>query len=200
LALGLLEAPGALGADVVVGEGVGMTGWPQYGGPAVGLYATREEFLRQLPGRLVGEARDKDGQKGYVLTLSTREQHIRREKATSNICTNQGLIALAYAIHLALRGPVGMKELAEQNLSIAHALEKKLAARGVKRAFGGPYFNEFAVQVKDAKQKHAAALQKGVVAGLVLETKYPEHKDVLLVSVNEQMKPSDLDKLVEVLA
>ncbi len=200
VALALLEAPGALGADVVVGEGVGMTGGPQYGGPAVGMFATRDEFLRNLPGRIVGEARDKDGQKGYVLTLSTREQHIRREKATSNICTNQGLIALAYSVHLALRGPVGMAELATQNLSIAHALEKKLAARGIKRAFSAPYFNEFAVRVPNAKAKHQAALARGVVAGLVLENKYPEHKDVLLLSVNEQHRISDLDKLVEVIA
>ncbi|MCC6808835.1 MAG: aminomethyl-transferring glycine dehydrogenase subunit GcvPA [Deltaproteobacteria bacterium] len=200
LALGLLEAPGNLGADVVVGEGVGMTGGPQYGGPAVGLFATREEFLRQLPGRLVGEAKDKDGQKGYVLTLSTREQHIRREKATSNICTNQGLIALAYSIHLALRGPVGLAELAEHNLSIAHALEKKLAAKGVKRAFSAPYFNEFAVTVPNARSKHAAALKNGIVAGMLLERKYPEHKDVVLLSVNEQHKPSELDKLVEALS
>jgi glycine dehydrogenase subunit 1 len=200
LSLALLEAPGALGADVVVGEGLGMTGGPQYGGPGVGMFATREDLLRQLPGRLVGEAKDKDGQRGYVLTLSTREQHIRREKATSNICTNQGLIALAYAVHLALRGPVGMKLLAEQNLSVAYALEQKLKARGIVRVFNSPYFNEFAVRVPNAEKKLHAALGRGVVAGYLLEKKYTEYKDVVLLAVNETHKNDDLDQLVEVLA
>ncbi len=200
LALGLLEAPGALGADIVVGEGLGMTGGAQYGGPGVGLFATRDEFLRQVPGRLCGEARDKDGQRGYVLTLSTREQHIRREKSTSNICTNQGLLALAYSVHLALRGPVGLRELAEHNLSIAHALEQRLAARGIKRAFSAPYFNELAVRVPNAEKKLAAGLARGVVPGYLLEKKYSEYHDVVLLAVNEQHRPEDLDLLVEVLA
>ncbi len=199
-ALGLIESPGALGADVATGEGFSLCGGPSFGGPACGLFAAKEEHLRQMPGRLCGEARDEDGERGYVLTLSTREQHIRREKATSNICTNQGLIALAYSIHLALLGPRGLYQLAQNNLSIAHALEEKLASRGLRRKFSGAYFNEFALHVPNAKEKHAAAIGKGVVAGVVLERFYPELKDTLLIAVNESHSEADLDHLVEVLA
>ena len=197
-ALGLLEAPGALGADVVTGEGFSMCGGPSFGGPAVGLFAAREEYLRQLPGRLCGEARDQDGERGYVLTLSTREQHIRRDKATSNICTNQGLIALAYSIHLALLGPQGLKQLAEHNLALCTALAERLTKAGMLR-FNAPFFNEIAVHVPNARAKHAAAVKKGVVAGLLVERYYPQLKDTLLLSVNELHTSADLDRLVEVL-
>lgn len=200
LALGLIEAPGKLGADVVVGEGFSMVGGPSFGGPAVGMFAAKEEYLRQLPGRLVGEAKDKNGERGYVLTLSTREQHIRRDKATSNICTNQGLIALGYAIHLALLGPLGLRDLAEHNLSVAHELLARLEKRGVKRKFSGAFFNEFAVQVPNASTKLAAALKQGVVAGLSLDRFYPAHKDTVLVCVNESHNAADLDRLAEALS
>lgn len=200
LALGLLEAPGHQGADIVVGEGFSMVGGPSFGGPAVGMFAAKEEYLRQLPGRLVGEAKDKNGERGYVLTLSTREQHIRRDKATSNICTNQGLIALGYAIHLSLLGPQGLAELAEHNLSLMAALTDRLAKRGIKRRFAGAYFNEAAFVVPNAASKLSAAQKLGLVAGLPLDRFYPGHKDTVLVCVNEQHTSSDLDRLVEALS
>jgi len=200
LALGVLESPGTLGADIVVGEGLNMLGGPMFGGPALGLFACQDTYLRQMPGRLCGEATDKDGQKGYVLTLSTREQHIRRDKATSNICTNQGLIALAYAVHLALRGPQGLRELAIFNMSVAHELEQRLAQRGISRVFSGPYFNEFVVYVEHAKIKHQRAYEQGIVAGLLLEDNDPNMRNMLLLAVNESHEESHVQQLVEVLA
>src|SRR5262249_40937903 len=119
LAMGVLEPPGSLGADIICGEGMGLALPPTLGGPGVGLFSARAEYVRQMPGRLVGETVDQDGRRGYVLTLSTREQHIRREKATSNICTNHGLIALAFAIHLSLLGRSGFTQLARLNLAKA---------------------------------------------------------------------------------
>jgi glycine dehydrogenase subunit 1 len=197
-ALGLLAAPGALGADIVTGEGFSLCGGPSFGGPAVGLFAARAEYLRQMPGRLCGEARDQDGERGYVLTLSTREQHIRREKATSNICTNQGLIALAYSIHLALLGPQGLKQLAEHNLALCTALAERLEKSGFLH-FRAPFFNELAVHVPNARAKHAAAVKQGVVAGLLLDRFYPQLENTLLLSVNELHTSADIDRLVEVL-
>jgi glycine dehydrogenase subunit 1 len=134
-----------------------------------------------------------------VLTLSTREQHIRREKATSNICTNQGLIALALSIHLALRGPVGLRELGEHCLSNAQELERRLKQHGIAKLFSGPTLSEFAVRVPNAKQKLEAATSRGVVAGYLLERRYPNLKDSVLVACDELHTPADLDALVEVL-
>src|SRR5262249_24540557 len=128
LAFGVLQPPGALGADIAVGEGIGLAIPPSLGGPGVGLFAAKPEYTRQMPGRLVGETVDKDGRRGYVLTLATREQHIRREKATSNICTNQGLIALAFTIHMSLLGKRGFAELARLNLAKAQYAKQQLSS------------------------------------------------------------------------
>lgn len=199
LALGLIEAPGKLGADIVVGEGLSLLGGPHFGGPAVGLFAAKESFLRQMPGRLCGEAIDQEGTKGYVLTLSTREQHIRRDKATSNICTNQGLIALAYAIHLALLGPAGLRELALQNLAQSHALQEALEKNGIARAFTGPTFNEFVVYVPNAKKRLKQAHAQHITPGLLLGEFYPDLQDHLLICANETHTPAQFARLVDAL-
>src|SRR6202012_5378398 len=148
VSLGLLESPGAQGADIVAAEGQSIGNGLNFGGPYVGLFATREKFLRQMPGRLCGETVEGEGRRGCVLTLSTREQHIRREKATSNICTNQALCALAATVHLTLLGKEGLREMAEQNLAKASfALTELEKIPGVRRAFSGAFFNEFTVEL-----------------------------------------------------
>src|SRR5262249_43092644 len=147
--------PGALGADIAVAEGIGLAIPPSLGGPGVGLFAARAEHTRQMPGRLVGETVDKEGRRGYVLTLATREQHIRREKATSNICTNQGLIALAFTIHMSMLGKRGFAEMAHLNLSKTEYAKRLVGGlRGFSLAYSGPTFNEFTVRVRggDAKK------------------------------------------------
>ena len=170
MAFGVLQSPGALGADIVVGEGLGLAIPPTIGGPGVGLFAAKDEYTRQLPGRLVGETVDKDGRRGYVLTLATREQHIRREKATSNICTNQGLIALAFTIHMSLLGKRGLVELAQLNLAKAEYAKQqhRQARRLLARAFSGPTFNEFAVRVRggDANVTVEKLADQGIYAGV----------------------------------
>ena len=159
VSLGAVRPPAE--ADIVAMEAQSFGLPPSYGGPYAGVIATREKFVRQLPGRLAGQTVDADGRRGYVLTLATREQHIRREKATSNICTNQALCALAVAIHLCLLGKEGLKELAAQNLSKARfALEELEKIPGVRRAFSGSFFNEFAVELPrsgQASQRRFAA-------------------------------------------
>src|SRR5690606_13948055 len=139
----LLSPPGAQGADVAVAEGQPFGVPPSFGGPYLGLFATREEYLRQMPARLCGEAVDRDGKRGFVLTLSTREQHIRREKATSNICSNQGVIALIATVTMSVLGPSGLRGRALASARHARALESTLAAAGLRRRHSAPYFNEF---------------------------------------------------------
>src|SRR5206468_12370080 len=148
MSFGLLRSPGACGADIVVAEGQSFGVPMSFGGPYVGLFATRDKYARQIPGRLVGEAYDKEGRRGFVLTLATREQHIRRDKATSNICTNQALCALAATVHLTLLGKEGLREMAEQNLAKAQfALSELLKIPGVGRACDDPFFNEFTIEL-----------------------------------------------------
>ena len=199
LAMGLFEPPGAFGADIAVGEGLGYGVGVQVGGPACGLFAAKQAYLRQMPGRLVGETVDSDGHRGYVLTLSTREQHIRREKATSNICTNQGLLALGFAMHLALLGKQGFVHAARQNLARALRTKERLGALGLKPRFGGPHFNEVAYRVPggDADALQAAVIEaNGVVAGLPMGRFDEALKDTLLVCTTEYHCPDDLDQLV----
>jgi glycine dehydrogenase subunit 1 len=204
-ALAVAESPGALGADIAVGEGQPLACPPQFGGPGVGLFACRDDrkSLQQLPGRLCGETVDVNGQRGYVLTLATREQHIRRERATSNICTNQGLLALALAVRVSMLGKTGFVEVAKQCLAkAAYLRDRILKLEGYGAAFEpAPFFNEFAVQVRG--NSAAAACEKleadGIVAGLDLGRVDPEMKDKLLIAVTEQHTRSDLDRLVEAL-
>ena len=201
-AYGVLASPGALGADIAVGEGLGLAIPPTCGGPGVGLFAAKMDHVRQLPGRLVGETVDKDGRRGYVLTLATREQHIRREKATSNICTNQGLIALAFTINLCLLGQRGLTELARLNLAKSEYAKKQLSAiKGFSLAFSGPTFNEFAVRVRggDAESAVNKLAERGIFAGVPATAPGfcdgDKLKDVLIVAVTERHTKTDIERL-----
>lgn len=199
LAFGLIKAPAAQGADVCVGEMQSFGNTPNFGGPGLGFLATREEYLRQLPGRLCGATVDRNGKRGFVLTLSTREQHIRRERATSNICTNNGLNALAATIHLALLGKQGLHALALLNYRRARYLREKLASKGLSIAFTGPVFNEFVVRVPDVEAAFERAQTAGLVPGLRLAGEFPELADGLLVCVTELHSKGRIDALVDAL-
>jgi glycine dehydrogenase subunit 1 len=194
VAMGAIAPPGACGphtCDIACGEGLGLATGPSLGGPGVGLFAARAEHTRQMPGRLVGETTDKDGRRGYVLTLATREQHIRREKATSNICTNQGLIALAFTIHLCLLGRRGLADLAALNLAKAEFAKSKLAAlRGFALRYNGPTFNEFALRVRggDAQRAVDKLADRGLFPGV-------PKGDTLLIAVSERHRREDIEKL-----
>jgi glycine dehydrogenase subunit 1 len=191
VSLGLLEPP--TGADIVAGELQSFAISPSYGGPYAGIIATREKFMRQMPGRLVGQTTDSRGERAFCLTLSTREQHIRREKATSNICTNQALIALMATVFMTVYGKQGLRELATQNLSKAHYLAGKLRPR-----FSGPFFNEFVVRAPEERNK--ALLKKKIIGGLPLGKFYPELADSMLLCATEMSKRADMDAVAEVLA
>ena len=196
--LAVLEAPGEYGADIVAAEGQPLGIPVNFGGPYVGLMAARMASVRQMPGRLVGATRDGEGRKGYVLTLQAREQHIRREKAASNICTNQALMALAAAAYLAAVGPIGLREVAEAGAAGARHLAGALEAAGLaERRFGGTYLNEVTMRVPDAARRHAALAERGIVAGFVLETRVPELPDCLLLAATELTTDTDVDRLLE---
>jgi glycine dehydrogenase subunit 1 len=198
VSLAVLEAPGRYGADIVTAEGQQLGIPLSFGGPYLGLMAARMAAVRQLPGRLVGATRDAEGRRGYVLTLQAREQHIRREKAASNICTNQALCALAATAYLAALGPEGLREVAERSAIQARHLVASLESAGLAtRRFAAPYLNEVAVQVPDAGRRHAELLDQGVVAGFVLETEYPELSDSLLLAATELTTDDDVARLVE---
>ncbi|HXE74336.1 MAG TPA: aminomethyl-transferring glycine dehydrogenase subunit GcvPA [Candidatus Xenobia bacterium] len=196
VSLGLLRPPAE--ADIVAMETQGLGLAPSYGGPYAGVIASKEKFVRSLPGRLAGQTTDSEGRRGFVLTLSTREQHIRREKATSNICTNQALCALAVTIFLSLYGKQGLRELAEQNLAKAHYLADELSKlASVKRRFAAPFFNEFVLQLeKDVAQVLAQLQQQKILGGVALSRWYPDLKNSLLVCVTETAKRADLDRVV----
>jgi glycine dehydrogenase subunit 1 len=185
VSLGALKPPAD--ADIVAMEGQSFGLAPSYGGPFVGVIASRDKFVRQLPGRLAGETTDTEGRRGFVLTLATREQHIRREKATSNICTNQALCALAATVHLTLLGKEGLREMAEQNLAKASfALAELEKIPGVRRAFSGAFFNEFTVELpRSVKLVNAELLQEKIIGPFVLGKDYPELTKHALVCVTE---------------
>jgi glycine dehydrogenase subunit 1 len=202
VALGILEAPGKLGADIVVGEGQHLGNPPSYGGPACGLFACKKELIRRLPGRLVAETVDVEGRRGFTLTLQTREQHIRREKATSNICTNNNLVALGMTITLAMLGPQGLREMANHCLQKAHYLESKLVAiPGVRRDPTGPFFLEFALRLprKANDVIDAVHADAGILAGIDLGRMNPAWQDRLLVAVTEKRTREEMDALAAAL-
>ncbi|MFL6354776.1 MAG: aminomethyl-transferring glycine dehydrogenase subunit GcvPA [Bryobacteraceae bacterium] len=188
VALGLIEVPKQ--ADIVVGELQSFAISPSYGGPYAGIIATREKHIRQLPGRLVGETMDTDGRRAFCLTLATREQHIRREKATSNICTNQALLALMATVFMTVYGKEGLRELAEQNLAKAHYLASKLQLR-----FESPFFNEFVVRTngRSPEQINAALTERKIIGGLALGRFYPELENCMLLCATEMSKRQDMD-------
>jgi glycine dehydrogenase subunit 1 len=199
LAFGLVQAPGALGADVAVGTFQSFGNGMSFGGPFPGFFATRESSLRQMPGRVAGATADKHGRRGFVLTLSTREQHIRREKATSNICTNSGLCALASTIHLSLLGKKGLAGLARLNFDRARTLREAMRRAGFGTVFSGPVFNELAFDVGDAEAVVTRLAKKGIVAGAPLARWYPDDpklKGALLCVATELHTP----ELIELFA
>jgi glycine dehydrogenase subunit 1 len=202
-ALSLIEAPGAMGADIAVGEGQGLAVPPQYGGPGVGLFACKSEHLRQIPGRLCGETVDQEGKRGFVLTLSTREQHIRRERATSNICTNHGLIALSMVMRAAMLGRRGFEEAGRRCLASAEYLKARLGALpGVSIPAYGPTFNEFVVRFdgETAASVLARLEDRGILGGLDLGRFDGARAHEVLVAVTELHRKEDLERLVEAIA
>jgi len=196
VSLGAVKPPAE--ADIVAMEAQGFGLAPSYGGPYAGVVAAKEKYVRQMPGRLAGQTTDHDGRRGFVLTLATREQHIRREKATSNICTNQALCALAATVHLTLLGKEGLREQAEQNVSKAHfALGELEKIPGVKRTFSGAFFNEFAVELpKAAKLVNAELLREKIVGPFVLGSAYPELTKNALVCVTETTSRAEIERFV----
>jgi glycine cleavage system P protein (glycine dehydrogenase) subunit 1 len=199
LALGLLKPPGALGADIAVGEGQSFGIALQFGGPGLGFMAARVQNVRQMPGRLVGQTHDPGGRRGFCLTLAAREQHIRRERATSNICTNHSLCALAATAYLALMGRRGLRELAAHNVALAHDAIAALEGAGIRPRFSAPFFNEFVASVDNPVAALAAAARRGILAGVALGQDYPELRDGLLISVTEMNNRADFARLVEAL-
>lgn len=198
VSLGLLKSPGDLGADIVVGEGQPFGNPLNYGGPYLGFLATRDKFVRRMPGRIVGATQDKNGKKGFVLTLQAREQHIRREKATSNICSNEALCALAFTIHLTGLGKKGLKEMANLNLQKAHyAAEEISKIPGMRVAFAEPYFHEFVIETEVSPAKiNQELLKHKIIGGLDLSRFYPELDHHLLFCVTETKSKAEIDRLV----
>ncbi len=198
LSLPLLKAPADYGADIVVGEGQALGVPPSFGGPLLGIMAARSKFVRQLPGRIAGETVDSEGNRGFVLTLQTREQHIRREKASSNICSNEALVALAAAVYMASMGPHGMREVAEQCVQkAAYAREKIGALNGYEPAFAGQYFKEFAMKVPGKPEElNQMLLQKDILGGVDVAPFYPEMENTMLFAVTEKRTREEIDVLV----
>ncbi|HXM34071.1 MAG TPA: aminomethyl-transferring glycine dehydrogenase subunit GcvPA, partial [Pyrinomonadaceae bacterium] len=202
ISLGLLKPPGVCGADIVVAEGQSFGVPLSFGGPYVGLFATREKYARQIPGRLVGEAYDKQGRRGFVLTLATREQHIRREKATSNICTNEGLIALAATVYLETMGRRGLQEVAQHCVQKASYAARRISAlAGFSLPFSGPRFNEFVVRAPgNARQLLERLATRNMSGGLALSRYFTDRPNDFLVCVTELNSRAEIDAFVEGLA
>jgi glycine dehydrogenase subunit 1 len=200
LSLGIVTSPGSQGADVVCGEAQSLGVPPSFGGPHVGFLTTREKYVRNLPGRLVGQTVDSEGKRGFVLTLSTREQHIRREKATSNICTNQSLFALVATIYCSLLGKKGVREVALHNVAkTQYALSELRKLSNVTILFEGSKFNEFVVQSTQSLQRVAGCFDEaGIVPGLALGKYFPALSNCLLVSVTETKSKIDIDRLIQI--
>jgi len=198
LALGVLEPPGNFGADIVIGD-VQVFGIPTaFGGPHCGYFAVTEKLMRKIPGRLVGQTVDEDGKRGFVLTLQAREQHIRRDKATSNICSNQALVALAASITMTALGKEGVGEIAHRNMQHAHFAKQMLAQAGLEVVFPGPSFNEFIVKLPiNVNVANEQLLAKGMIGGFNLESAYPELKNCMLVCVTEMRTRAEIENFAK---
>ena len=201
IALGMLKSPGEWGADIAVGEGQGLGSPMAFGGPTLGILACRERFVRHMPGRLVGAALDGQGRRGFVLTLQAREQHIRREKATSNICTSEALVATAAAIYLALMGPKGLNQVARLCFDKAHYLARQVASiDGYRLLGGGPFFNEFVVECpRPPAEINRALLARKVIGGYDLGDAYPQLEGCMLLCATETNRRQEIDALVAAL-
>src|SRR6186997_542022 len=202
VSLAILEPPGAYGADIAAGEGQPLGIAPQYGGPYLGILACTDALVRQIPGRLVGLTTDLDGQRAFVMTMRAREQDIRRDKAASNICTNQALLALAASVYLATIGPHGLRDVAALGAVRAAELESALTAAGAPRIHGGPYLNEFAIRVEDARTIHRRLLDAGYLAGLALADAEPDDptlRDALLLCTTELTTSDDIARFAAAL-
>ena len=200
VSFGLLKSLGDSGCDIAVGENQSFGNPLSYGGPYLGFMATKSEFVRQMPGRLIGQTVDREGRRAFCLTFATREQHIRRERATSNICTNHGLCALAASVHMVSLGSGGLRKLAALNLSKAEYLKKKLKESGVEAAFTSPTFNEFTVKVKGgAEAALKKLLEKKIIGGLALKRYYPELGEHLLIAATEMNSKEEMDNLAGLL-
>ncbi|WP_378954520.1 aminomethyl-transferring glycine dehydrogenase subunit GcvPA [Pelosinus sp. sgz500959] len=199
ISLGILEAPGVLGADIVVGEGQSMGLATAFGGPYLGFFATTEKLMRKMPGRIVGQTVDHDGNRGFVLTLQAREQHIRREKATSNICSNEALCALTAAVYLSAVGKEGLHRVAELSLQKAHYAYRELTKlEGVTAVFGASYFKEFVIRCpKSIAEINKELLQEKIISGLDLGLYYPELKNCMLLCITENRTQEEISRLVE---
>jgi glycine dehydrogenase subunit 1 len=201
ISLGILKSPGEYEADIVVGEGQGLGNVLNFGGPYLGFFATRREYIRQMPGRIVGATVDTQGRRGYCLTLQTREQHIRRERSTSNICTNEALNALAATIYMALLGRAGLKEVAYQSLQKAHYTHKRICdLGGFAPAFSSPFFKEFVIRSPIPLKGLTRRLEKaGILGGIDLEGMDRRLKRHLLICVTEKRTKEEIDRLVDCL-
>lgn len=200
-ALALFKTPGEMGADIVVGDGqpLGIPMW--FGGPSVGFFTTRKQYVHKMAGRLIGETVDNKGQRAYVLTLTAREQHIKRERATSNICTNQGLLALASAIYLSVLGKNGLKQVANLCYQKAHYAARELSKIKGYKVSSETFFHEFVLECpQPASEVNAHLLEHGILGGYDLSQDYPSHKNHLLVAVTEMNSKEEIDALVEVLS
>lgn len=199
MALGILQPPGALGADIVVAEGQSLGNLMSYGGPYLGIMAAKRDLMRKLPGRIVGQTTDAQGRRGFVLTLQAREQHIRREKASSNICSNQALNALAATVYMSYMGPAGMREVGLQNYHKAHYLKQQLKnLSGLAVVFQQPFYNEFVVRLsKPVEEVQTRLLEAGYLFGWALGSAYPELADCVLLNVTEVRTIEEMDGLVK---
>jgi glycine dehydrogenase subunit 1 len=201
LSLGILKHPGEMGVDIATGEGQPLGIPLQFGGPYLGLFAAKMQFVRKMPGRLVGQTVDAEGKRAFCLTLQTREQHIRREKATSNVCTNQGLLALRASVYLAAMGPAGLRQAAQLSHNKAEYLISELKARGIERRFKHAIFNEVLVQLNRPVDEVLEETSKaGILAGYSVGAEYPELSDCLLIAVTEKRTKAEIDKLVDIVA
>ena len=202
ISVGLLKRPADYGADIAVAEGQWLGNHLCFGGPYLGIMVCREEYVRKMPGRIVGQTTDRNGKRCWVLTLQTREQHIRREKATSNICTNQGLLALRASMYLAVMGPTGLRQAAELSTRKAHYAAERLAqVPGLSLPFPGPFFKEFVVKSrKPAQGVLEEVLRRGFHGGIDLGRFYPRLSDCILLAVTEKRTRTEIDSLAEAFA